>query len=206
MFARPRRGFRDGPGNCRRTTFGNDHAIGAGSVGSTQDRAQVVRIFYTVEYDNEGILSPLRFNHIIEIAVLFGRCDSYHSLVRGVAGHAIEFCARHKTHRNGKAAAVFDHALQTDVVPLLRHANPLKGASTGLERLGDGVDAVDIVHKNGGQLSFASLERQHRAILRTRASANGLSSIPSVPKAERRCGSARGFEEADDVLRCFRGR
>ncbi len=147
VFAGSRRGFRDCPGNGRGATLWNDHAVGAGSIGGSQDRAQIMRIFHTVEHDDEGIPSALGADHIVEIAVLLGRRDGYHSLMRRVAGHAVEFHASEKTHRHAQLAAVFDHALQADVVPLLRHADPLESPSAGLERLGDGVDAVDIVHE-----------------------------------------------------------
>src|SRR5580704_14751066 len=88
-----------------------------------------------------------------------------------VAGHAVEFHASEKAHGHAKLATLFDHALQANVVRLLRHADPLKSPSPGLERLRDGIDAIDIVHKNslpvaGGQLP-ASNPR-----------------VSSVPKAE----------------------
>src|SRR5580700_5948625 len=64
-----------------------------------------------------------------------------------VAGHAVEFHASEKAHGHAQLATLFDHALQADVVTLLRHADPLEGAPPGFQCLGDGVDAVDIVHE-----------------------------------------------------------
>ena len=78
---------------------------------------------------------------------MFGRGNGDNALMRGVTGHAVEFHAGEKAHGDAELAAVFDHALQADIVPLFRHADPLESASAGLEGFGDSVDAVDIVHE-----------------------------------------------------------
>src|SRR5580700_1007145 len=63
------------------------------------------------------------------------------------ACHLVEFGARQKFNRNAELAAVFDHPLQADVMPLLRHSNPLESPSPGFERLADGIDAINVVHE-----------------------------------------------------------
>src|SRR5271170_5770547 len=106
-----------------------------------------MRIFHAIEDDHEGILSALGPDYIVEIAVLLGRGDSDYTLMSSPASHLVEFGACEKFYRHAEFPAVFDHPLQADVVPLLRHADPLESASAGLERFADCVDPIDIVHE-----------------------------------------------------------
>ena len=89
----------------------------------------------------------LRRDHVFEIVVLLGRRNRDHALVRGVARQVVEFGPRQKAHGHAQPPAVFDQPLQANVVALLRHAHPLKGAPPRLQRLGYGVDAIDVVHE-----------------------------------------------------------
>src|ERR1700726_3364830 len=67
--------------------------------------------------------------------------------MRRIAGHSIEFRALQKTHGHAQPPAIFDQTLQPDVVALLRHADPLERATTRLERFGDGIDSINVVHE-----------------------------------------------------------
>ena len=86
-------------------------------------------------------------DHVRQVVVLFRRRDGDDSLMRRVSGHTVEFGTLQKADGNTNLSAVFDQTLQAQVVTLFRHADPLEGASAGLERLGDGIDAVDVVHE-----------------------------------------------------------
>ena len=66
--------------------------------------------------------------------------------MRGVAGDFVEFHARQNAHRDANFAALFNGALQANVVPFLGDRNPLEVSPTRLERLGDCVDSVENVH------------------------------------------------------------
>ena len=147
MFAGSGGSFGDGSGHAGRPALGNHDTVGSCSIRGAQYRAQVMWILYAVEYDYQRILPSLACEHIIEIAVLFGGRDCDDSLVRRVAGHAIEFGALQEAHGYAQAAAVFDQALQADVVAFFRHADPLEVPSASLQGFGDGVDAVDVVHE-----------------------------------------------------------
>ena len=69
-------------------------------------RSQIVRIFNAVQHDDQRISPALGSHHVIEIVVLFGRGDGHHALMGVVAGHAVEFRARQKTHGDAVAGGI----------------------------------------------------------------------------------------------------
>jgi hypothetical protein len=138
--------FRHSSSHARGTAFGNDDSIHAGRVCRAKNCAQVMRVFYAVEYHNQRVWAALGGEHIIEIAVLLGRGDRNHSLMCIVPRHAIEFGARHKAYGNAVPAGFIDDALQAEVVAVLCHSNPFKGATARLKGLSDGIDAVNKMH------------------------------------------------------------
>src|SRR5579872_7606449 len=86
----------------------------------------------------------------------------------GVPRHVIEFYSGEKLYRHPDLAAVFDHPLHANVVALFRHAYPLESPSTGFERLGNGIDAINVVHdvsvyRKPGITTGGSLPLQGRA-------------------------------------------
>ncbi len=133
-----------------------------------------MRILHAVEHDHKRILPTFGADHVIEVAILFGRGDSYDALMRSPARHLVELGAREKFHWHAQTPAVFDHALEADIVSLLRHADPLEGASPGLERFGDRVDAIDIVHKNSCQLPVVSRQSQNSRMFPVYRKLNGV--------------------------------
>ena len=147
VLARSGRNFCDGARHAGRAALGNHHAVRAGRVGRAQDRAQIVRIFHAIEHDDQRIFRALGGDHIFEIVVLFGRRDGDHALMRRVARQFVEFGALQETHVHAESPAIFNQALQADVVALLGHADPLKRPPARLQRLGNGIDAVDVVHE-----------------------------------------------------------
>ena len=105
-----------------------------------------MRIFHSIEHHNQRILPAFNGDYIIQIVILFCRSDRHHSLVRSVSRHAIEFLTWQKTNSNANLAAVFHHVLETEVMALFRHANPLKRPPLRFERLAHGIDAVNEIH------------------------------------------------------------
>ena len=77
---------------------------------------------------------------------MLGRSDRNHSLMRIVPSHAIKFGTGNETHRNAISSGLFYDALQAQIVAVLGYADPLESAAASLERLGNGIDAVDEVH------------------------------------------------------------
>src|ERR1035438_6167894 len=121
--------------------------ISPGSIGRAQDCSQIVRIFHSIEHDHQGIFRTLRGDDVVKIVVLLGRRDGHHALVRCVARHLVEFCALQEPHGHLQAPAIFNQSLQADVVALLGHANPLESPPARLQRFGNGVNSIDVVHE-----------------------------------------------------------
>ena len=66
----------------------------ARGVSRTQDGAQIVRVFDTIEHNDKRMLGSARGHQIIEITILFCRCGRYQALMGCVAGKFVEFHAR----------------------------------------------------------------------------------------------------------------
>ena len=92
--------------------------------------------------------STLGREHIINVAVLLRRGDCDYTLVSIVTSHAIEFRPRHKPHRHGLSPALVYNSLKPQIMALFRHAYPFERTAARLQRLGDGINAVDKVHRN----------------------------------------------------------
>ena len=114
--------------------------------------------------------------------------------------------------------AIFNQTLQADVVALLGHPDPLERPPARLQRLGHGVDAIDVVHEYsvyrnaGGRLQRLALSsrdgwprerrdepriRRQRSCRRARSSAVPLSACnrqheASAPEEHRTMSSGSG--------------
>src|SRR6185312_7695519 len=86
-------------------------------------------------------------DYIIQIAVLLRRSDRHDSLVRIASRHAVEFGTGKKAHGDAILAAVFNDLLQPKVIALFCDADPLEGAPSSSERLGDCVDSINKIHE-----------------------------------------------------------
>src|ERR1700722_14129871 len=64
-----------------------------------------------------------------------------------VSGHAIKFWTRQKTHSDAVPPAFVHHALQTQIMALLQHSDPFERPPACLQRLSNGIDPVDVIHR-----------------------------------------------------------
>jgi hypothetical protein len=85
----------------RRPAFRDHHGAGAGGVGSSNDGAQVVRVFDAVEQDQQES-TP---SHFIELGVSMGRPQGHYALVHGAPRLAVQGTSRLKSdgYRGGPA-------------------------------------------------------------------------------------------------------
>ena len=146
MLTRASRGFGDDGGHARGASFRDHNAIGARCIGGAQDCAEVVRILHAIEDYDQRVLSALGGDYIFKIVILLRRSDGDHALVRIVAGHLVEFVAEHEAHGNSLPPAFIDDMLQAKVMAFLGDSNPGEGAATSLQRLGNGIDPIDVIH------------------------------------------------------------
>jgi hypothetical protein len=102
------RGFAYGFAEPRGAPFSDDYSTGAGGVGGTNDRTEVVRIFYSIEYDKE--FGGRR--DVVESGIFFfgSQCDD--TLVRFHAREAVERTAILKSYGCAGGAGEIDNFLQ----------------------------------------------------------------------------------------------
>ena len=73
--------LRNRAGDARGAPLWNQDAIGAASVGGSQDRAEIVQILNPIEDDDQRVLSPLGGDHIIHVRIMLGRSHRDDALV-----------------------------------------------------------------------------------------------------------------------------
>ncbi len=73
VFACSGGNFRDRTRDSCGAAFGNHYAIGSRGVGGAENRSQIVRIFDSIEHDDERLLASPRGHQVLEITILFCR-------------------------------------------------------------------------------------------------------------------------------------
>ena len=146
VFTCPSRNFCHRSSDRGGPSFGNYQAVGSSSVRGTQDRSQIVRIFDSIEHDDQRALAPPRRHDVIEIAILFCGSRGHKSLMRGVTGNFVQFHSRQNANGNSDLAALVNRPLQANIVPLLGDGNPLEVAPARLERFRNRIDSVKNIH------------------------------------------------------------
>lgn len=151
VFERARGGFGDGLGESGGAAFGHDYGGSARGMRGADDGSQIVRIFHSVEYDEE-----LRVvEDGVDAGVLVGGCKRDQSLMVSVGAGAVERVFRLKPDGDGAVAAEVDDFLDAGSAGAFGDQDAIKRAS-GEEGFADGVDARE------------SLRAGRRGVLRTR--------------------------------------
>jgi hypothetical protein len=103
-------------------------------------------ILDSIKHYDERMLSALSGDYILEIVILFRGRHGDDALVRIVAGHVVEFLARHKAHGDALPPAFIDDMLQAKIVTLFCNSHPGESAASRLESLGYSIDPVNVIH------------------------------------------------------------
>src|SRR5207244_11673831 len=61
--------------------------------------------------------------------------------------YLVTFRSCHTSNGNPVSPAFFNHPLQTQIMTLLQHAHPFERSPPRLQRFGNGIDSVDIIHR-----------------------------------------------------------
>ena len=104
-----------------------------------------MRIFHPVQHQQEDVFAMTVRNQIVDAGKSLPRSERHHSLVRVGASSTIDLLARNKAHRNSLAPAVVDDALHAGVCAVAADSYVVETAFTRLQRLADGMNAVDNV-------------------------------------------------------------
>ena len=137
-----------GRGHTRRATLRDDHAIGAGGIGGAKNRAQIVRIFNSIQHHHQTNIRP-RLAATTSSRWLYRLPEVIATTPWWALFPAmlVEFGAGQKAHRHAVAPAFLHHALQTQVMTLFQYANPFERSPARLQRFGDSIDPVDVIHR-----------------------------------------------------------
>ena len=145
MLGGSSRSLDDRPGYARRAPIGNDGPVHSGAVGRAQQGPQVVRIFHSVQHQQEDVFAAAFGDQIVDAGKRLPRSECHHSLVRVGAGCAVDLLARNKAHRNSLVPAVVDDALHAGIGAVAADGYVVEAALPRLQRLADRMNAVDYV-------------------------------------------------------------
>ena len=138
---RSRRGFGDNIGQWGRAAFGNHHGRGSGGVRGADDRAEIMRVFDSIEDD----VQSARGGGFLERHVFFNGSERDHALMRGGAGSAVERFPRLETQRNPALAAQIDQLLQARTTRTFGDQNAIDGPARP-QRFPHGMDSCEDGH------------------------------------------------------------
>lgn len=135
-----RQGSGSGAGNgvCQPggTPFGNHDSGGAGGVGGTNDRPEIMRVLDSIQHD----MQPAVRGSLFDRREARGRSISDHALVLGSSSVAIQVFLGLEANRNAALAANFDQFLKPGAGHALRDDHAVERQS-GAKRFADGMDS-----------------------------------------------------------------
>jgi hypothetical protein len=126
----------DGFAERSRPSFRNDNGGCSGCVRSANDGAEVVRIFNTVEDDDQS--SVVEDAAQVDITTSSAECN--HALMRNTFAPAIESFARFEANGHGLSTAEFDNLLNARSARAFRDRNSVE-RTPGAQGLAHGVNA-----------------------------------------------------------------
>jgi hypothetical protein len=129
-------GFGDGLGESGGTAFGDDHGVGSGGMGGADNSPEIVRIFYTIEDDEEFGGG----SNVVQLSVLFfgAKCDN--SLVRLDAGETVERAAIFEPDGSVGGAGEIDDFLEAMASGAAGDQDAFEGTLRA-QRFGDGMNS-----------------------------------------------------------------
>ena len=133
-----------------RTPLGENNAVNTGAVGDAEQCAEVLRIFNTIEREQEpgciGAGRP-RGKEVLQCHRFLRADEGYHSLMSRCACQLRELVACFLADTDAGLAALGDQMGQALVVALTGNQNVIEAATASLESLFDGMEAVDNFHE-----------------------------------------------------------
>jgi len=125
--------------------LGHDDSIDASAVGGAEERAEVLRIFYAVEGEDEARLAGW-FENILNRQELLGADDGDYALVGGGVGHVGEGLAGFGADADFEFFAEGDDGFEAIVAAFAGDEDMVEAAFAGFEGFFDWVHAVEGLH------------------------------------------------------------
>ena len=133
-----------------RSPLGENHAIDAGSVGDTQQCAEILRVFNAVHRENEarlrGFRDRIRLKEILYGKKLLRANHGYHALVSVRSSREGQLLTRLAAYANSGLPALGREVLQPLVLPLAGDQHLVNAALASAQRLLDRVQAIKYFH------------------------------------------------------------
>lgn len=144
------RGLEGGGGERRGAALSEEDAIDAGGFGGAKQRAEVLRVFYAVERENEaGFCTGQQVLNVEEVALAN---DSDDALVGGGSGETGEGIAGLGAGFHSGGAAEGGDGAEPRILAaseaLLGEADVIETAGAGAEGLLDGMEAIEDFHQS----------------------------------------------------------
>jgi hypothetical protein len=143
MLGGPGRGFGHRCGHGRRSPFRQNDAIDAGTIGSPEQRSEIVRVFDAVESKEEFVLTWLAWRQQVLYPEEFALSnDGQHTLMRIRPSKSGELVPGLERHADTVCSAELDQPFQAIVSTLPGEADMVKLPGTGPDGLLDWVETV----------------------------------------------------------------
>jgi hypothetical protein len=131
--------------------LGEDDAIDAGAVGYAEERAEILRVFDTVEGEKEtgrtGFRVGIGLEEVFDRERLLRANESDNSLMGWGLGQLSQVLARFLADADAGFTALGDQLLQPGIVALAGHQHVVKAAASGLESLFHRMHPVENFHE-----------------------------------------------------------
>jgi RNA polymerase sigma-70 factor (ECF subfamily) len=128
--------------------LGGDDAVDAGTVGGTQQGAEVLRVFDAIEREQESVFARdvSRDEEIFEVGELFAADEGDDALVSGGFGELGKVVAWFHAQADAVFAAERGEAIEFSVGPVAGEADVVEGPGAGTHCFLHGMEAVQNVH------------------------------------------------------------
>src|SRR5512146_3192481 len=116
-----------------------------------------MRIFDSVEHQDEGMLAALVLQDVVKVAEFLSRSECHHALVRAGLSFSVDLLAADEAHGNAGLAAIVDDALDARIGTVLGNGDVVERTLARLQGFTDGMNAEnDVTH---GHLSLRHASR-----------------------------------------------
>jgi hypothetical protein len=130
-----------------RSPLGKHDAVDASAIGHAQQSAEILRVFHTVEGQQQARDSRLlRREEVFDGEKLLRVDQGYYALVSWGLGELSQLLARLLADAHAGVAAEGDEALDAGILAFAGHKNVIKTAASGLEGFFDRMQPVENFH------------------------------------------------------------
>src|SRR5215471_14404488 len=129
MLPSPSRRLNDGWRHTYSSSLRNHNAVNSRAFGGANDRAEILRIFYAIQHQDEGIGAVFVIQQVFQVDILFFRGYRDHSLVIGGLSQSRQLVARHGANGHTRGTTEGSNLLDSSIAAIRGDADVLKAAT-----------------------------------------------------------------------------